>query len=335
MGRVIIAAVAVGLLTAGCSGGQQATAPPPSPQAPNATTAASSKPLLVKLGESFSIDDPSGVPAGTVMFTSAEVDPSSCPAPSDYDKQYGTPMPAGHHLVTVSAVIETTAAVSATNLPPLHDGDFAEVGADGFTNTNLSPANYGFANKCVPEREKVTAGVLSPNSKYKDREVLEVSSSNGTLIYQPRFTADHPQPHSITFPQAPVPAPTSSVVPTTAPPTTTAAERAVPTATPAARSSTTPRTSKPAPAIPSCPPGTVFSPMGVEPCQTPAQVAQIERGERLCGPGNGPVDVCGPKPTPDPRFYNPDGTPRSSGDIQTENGCKAGYITGPACAKYR
>ncbi len=205
MGRVIIAAVAVGLLTAGCSGGQQATAPPPSPQAPNATTAASSKPVLVKLGESFSIDDPSGVPAGTVMFTSAEVDPSSCPAPSDYDKQYRTPMPAGHHLATVSAVIETTAAVSATNLPPLHDGDFAEVGADGFTNTNLSPANYGFANKCVPEREKVTAGVLSPNSKYKDREVLEVSSSNGTLIYQPRFTADHPQPHSITFPQAPVP----------------------------------------------------------------------------------------------------------------------------------
>ncbi len=69
--------------------------------------------------------------------------------------------------------------------------------------------------------------------------------------------------------------------------------RAAPTTrapAPATATRTTPRAT-----LPSCPPGTVFSPMGVEPCQTPAEVAKIARGEALCGGGHGPVDVCGPK----------------------------------------
>jgi len=76
------------------------------------------------------------------------------------------------------------------------------------------------------------------------------------------------------------------------------------TPTPSAQGSFTP---------PPCLPGTVFSPMGVEPCRSPVDRAQIERGEALAGAGHGPVEVCGPlEASLDPRLLSPRTEPRAA-----------------------
>lgn len=142
--------------------------------------------------------------------------------------------------------------------------------------------------------------------------VVAMTALGALLVAGCSGVAPSPPAATTTAPPTTTLAPPVTTTPeevTTAPATTTATPEAI-TTTPRALTTTralaptTATRATPRPTLPSCPPGTVFSPMGVEPCQTPAEVAKIARGEALCGGGHGPVDVCGPKLSI-PRGYIP------------------------------
>lgn len=278
------AAVGVALLAmvlAGCGG---SGTPPASPAAPPATPSqnsappASVKPTPLNIGDTAALfADFSGAQEGSAKILAIEVDPPCSQQWKDqtrYDPSHLHP-----HQVAVQMIVDVN-ATSGSNLINTSRFNIREVLPDGTVATSDAHGAYG--SICLKDRP--TVDTVDAGTSQRGWILLGAENPTGTFLWKnskvgPGYTLAYPQEAS---------PPSSSVVPTTAGPTT--AQYVPPTTTERPAPTTTAYTQ------PSCPPGTVFSPLA-DACVSPQQKAQTENNEAQCGGGNGPVSVCGPRPS--------------------------------------
>jgi len=272
----------------------------------------------------------SGRQEGSAQILAIETDPACSAQWKDqtgYDPSGVTP-----HRIAVQMLVKAD-----NNTINPSEFNIREVLPDGTVATKDAHGAYG--SICLKDRPTVYS--VDIGTTQRGWVLFGVQNPIGKLLWK---NSNGGPGYALAYPQDPPPPPPSSSTPrstTTTPPTTRA------------------QATTAAPTTQGCPPGTVFSPMGLDSCVTPQQKAKTENLEGQCGGGNGPVSVCGPKPTPAPKasntagcaaramaagkfdpscpeyqgYLDPGGPGRgpTSGDLQHQNGCQQGYIPRSQC----
>lgn len=313
MRSTIVTIAATGLLLAGCSSSTQPpeAVPAAAPSATLAAPPAPAGPTPVKVGEQFDVISTQGVPQAKVTFKTIEADPTCT-------TKFGDPQPAKGSYVAIEMDIQTEATLDAQQFSYPTAYDFNEVKPDGYTNTDVYPQS----DLCTADRDGFNP--MAPSSKYRGWVLIDVADTTSLLTFQPHFSTGPTAPRwQVAIPSPSASAATTTTEATTAPP--------APTPTPAQQ----------------CGPGggcvTVTAP---ENSPAPPQGPEGESGR-----GAGGVDTapgCGGRAV-DAGVFNPGcteyqgyldpgtrgGRAPSSGELQMQNGCKQGYITGPQCDGFR
>lgn len=184
----IVAAFALAAaLSAACTSTPDAAPASSSTAAPSTTTAApssttsapssaarSARGLLVKqLGERAGIGNTPADARAWFTLERIEVDPKCDSA---------TPAENGH-MIALRFKVDTTALLDTSQHWFIAAQDFAVVGPDGVTDTNVS-TGPGFG--CLPDREYLPGSPYAPNSTYTGAVVLDSRYAAGTITYRPQ-----------------------------------------------------------------------------------------------------------------------------------------------------
>jgi hypothetical protein len=99
-----------------------------------------------------------------------------CTAPYyDYEPENG-------HIVGLRFRVATGPDLSPLGYFAISDQDFAFVGPDGITHSNVYSVS---AYACLPPAEQFPTDQLGPGQQYVGTVVLDVPNTTGTIIYKP------------------------------------------------------------------------------------------------------------------------------------------------------
>lgn len=133
----------------------------------------SARGLLVKqLGERAGIGNSAADARAEFTLDRVEVDP----------KCTGSEPSANGHLIALSFTVTTTARLDPSQHWFIEAGDFAVVGPDGVTDSNVST---GPGLGCLPERDYLPGTPYTPSSKYVGKVVLDSRYASGVITYRP------------------------------------------------------------------------------------------------------------------------------------------------------
>jgi hypothetical protein len=192
--RVVLAAVMPATLLAACgmpiamqAGTPHAAsvAPPPTVTATSATkkitSSLSPRGLIPKtLGQVAAIGDDPANPDLSFTVDTITVD-GGCPGQFAQKSENG-------HFVVLSMTVKTSVTMDKTLFFMVTAHDFATVGPDGVTETNVSTGN---AYSCLPDQEQFPMQPLGAGSQYVGKVVLDSRNTHGILEFRPPMLIDN------------------------------------------------------------------------------------------------------------------------------------------------
>lgn len=150
---------------------------------PLSTTSApvrSARGLLVKsIGQPAGFSTPAGVDQATFTLDAITVD-APCTGPYPKAAEQG-------HMVVLSFTVTTATTLLREEGWHIRPADFALVGPDGVTDTNLDTTA---ALMCLADRDLLPTEPYAPASKYVGKIALDTRHAAGTMLYRPRNMRD-------------------------------------------------------------------------------------------------------------------------------------------------
>jgi hypothetical protein len=190
VGAVALPAIlltACGIPVAGQAGTPRdaSIAPPPTVTATSATkkiTSSLSPRGLIpkKLGQVAAIGDDPTNPDLSFTVDAITVD-GGCPAQFAQKPENG-------HFIVLSMTVKTSVTMDKTLFFIVGSHDFATVGPDGVTETNVSTVG---AFSCLPDQEQFPMQPLGPGSQYVGKVVLDSRNTHGILEFRPPMLIDN------------------------------------------------------------------------------------------------------------------------------------------------
>ncbi|XVV05821.1 hypothetical protein ACQPW3_10695 [Actinosynnema sp. CA-248983] len=150
------------------------------PSSTASTPARSARGLLAKgIGQQAGFSTPAGVDQATFTLDAITVD-DPCTGPYPKAAEQG-------HMVVLSFTVTTAATLLPEEGWHIRPADFALVGPDGVTDTNLDTTA---ALMCLADRDLLPTEPYAPASKYVGKIALDTRHPAGTVLYRPQNMRD-------------------------------------------------------------------------------------------------------------------------------------------------